>query len=394
MPRAFALINPKLKDSAYPFVNLAGAGVALKFALALDLLTQGDGVDTVLKELFEMAAIGTVADVVPLVSENRVIVKNGLKFLSRTRNLGLRALLRKVGIEDGDVVTEEDISFKIAPRINAAGRMGKPEVAFKLLEAEDEVSASTMVEELEKYNQQRKEIEEKPTVEIMGCIENSRFKKDRVLVLGSDKWYKGVVGVVASKLCRYYHKPVIIFSINREEGKGYGSGRSLLDWNLFSLVKGCDGFLESFGGHSVAVGMVIKSEKIPEFREAINRLAMKRKGEEEDFDETFMIDVKTDLSLFGTSFKRYYEMLKPFGVENPKPIFWSEGLRVKRIYSSIGGNYWIELSDSTRTMTFFLKYREMELLPLKGGEVLDVLYTIGWLKEDEIKFIIEDYKIH
>lgn len=324
IPDAYCLLNPKQPDCPYPFKRLAGVGVAFKLLQALTLKMRFH-----MRELIEsycdLVAIGTVADVMPLVGENRVLVKKGLELLSYTMNKGVRALADVAEIDLSNVQTGT-IGFMIAPRINAAGRMGDPRCAVELLLATDEMSAKRYAEELNRENQERQETEISIMEEAMDLIENTpSFQDDYVLVLSHNGWHHGIIGIVASKLSERFHKPCILISTDEETGKG--SGRSIRSFNLFKALEYSQELLQKFGGHDLAAGLSIRPDKIEEFRKTINAYA-KENLTEDDFTPILYIDSELPPEYINMNTAERLSVLEPYGMGNACPRFFARNLTV------------------------------------------------------------------
>jgi single-stranded-DNA-specific exonuclease len=322
LPRALAVLNPVLDGSGYPDKFLAGVGVVFKLIQALwEGGPQGsDGLQYYLKPV----AIGTVADVAPLKGENRILVRHGLDGLADISNTGLRKLIEACGIGRRRI-NEGDIGFRIGPRINAAGRMGDADLAVRLFFA-PEAEASEIVARLERLNTRRQAEEDKIFKEAVRKIDerglDGRYK---FLVLGSPGWHRGIIGIVASKLKDHYHRPVLLFSY--EDGKAHGSGRSISEFPLIECLDECREFFQSYGGHPMAVGCVLDSSRLPQFKAAVNAIASARISDD-DLKRKVRIDARLALAEVGESFLEHYRRLLPFGVGNPRPIFLSEEVEV------------------------------------------------------------------
>ena len=277
---AVAVLNPKRGDDEYEFDALAGVGVAFKLVLAL-AMNMGLNTSEVFDKYVELAAIGTIADVVPLTSENRVIVEKGLALLQNPSRCGIKALLEVSGVADKKVTTAT-VAFALAPRINAAGRLSTATTAVELLLTENEVTAAEIARELDASNKERQQTELEIHQEAIAMIESDKdFEKKNVIVLAKEGWHNGVIGIVASRLVEHFHRPCILISL--DNGKGKGSGRSVGNFNLFNALTACEPFLTNFGGHAVAAGLGINEDKLAEFDEAINKYAKDNLTAEIDF---------------------------------------------------------------------------------------------------------------
>lgn len=328
---AVAVVNPKRPEDEYGFDGLAGVGVAFKLMLAV-VMKLGLNTGEYFNKYVDIAAIGTIADVVPLVDENRVIVSKGLELLQEPKRPGLRKLFEVAGVADKKV-TASTIAFSLAPRLNAAGRLGTAVTSVELLLTHNEGKALEIAAELDRENRERQETEQKIFEEIMEMIsKDSAFNKRKVIVLASEGWHNGVIGIVASRLVERYYKPTILISI--EDGRGKGSGRSIEGFNLFDALSACDDLLTTFGGHAVAAGLSINEEQIDDFREKINKYA------DSVLKEDSMIPVvKLDCLLGGKNLNlataRLIAGLEPYGMGNERPVFGIKNARVINV-SAVG----------------------------------------------------------
>lgn len=310
LPVALAIIHPKLMNSTYPFRELAGVGVAFKLAHAL--------FGRVPEHLLELAAIGTIADLVPLVGENRLIAKRGIDLLKRTKNLGLQALLKITGA-DPSSVNEESIGFLIGPRINAAGRLESADIAVDLLLTTDPYEAEAIAEEIEELNKQRQAIVSEMAREAIREVEEHfPIHENSVIVVGKQGWNAGVIGIVASKLVERFYRPAIVLSLDEEKGLAKGSARSIVGFDLFKNLSTCRDILPHFGGHPMAAGMTLSIEDIDLLRKRLNQLAIEQLNEE-DFIPVTQLDGEISLEEVNLAAIEEMQMLSPFGVDNPKP---------------------------------------------------------------------------
>ena len=333
LPPAYAIINPKRRDSQYPYQDLAGVGLTYKFA--------GYLLDSLLEEELDLVCLGTIADVVPLIGENRIIVKEGLKRLNNTKRPGLRALMEVSGIKNKAVNTEY-VSYILAPRINACGRLGSCEDALSLLLCDSEPEGFLLAKELHAKNQERSRIEAKVMAEALSRLESGiDFAKERVIILYQENWHPGVLGIVAAKLTEKFHRPAIIVSFIN--GIGKGSGRSIENFHLFEGLYECRQYLEGFGGHKRACGLSILEHNIEHFRKEINRIALE-KLRPEDLLPNLAIDMHVELSDLNSKLLDELNLLEPFGQANPKPLFSSSNLKVKSKPAVLGRNtlkFWV-----------------------------------------------------
>jgi single-stranded-DNA-specific exonuclease len=310
LPDAFAIVHPKLEDSTYPFRELAGVGVAFKLAHAL--------YGSIPTHLLDIVVIGTVADLVSLTGENRLIVKHGLLKMKNTTNVGLRALFKLTGVNP-TTINEETIGFMLGPRINAAGRLESADIAVDLLLTEDPDEAMSIAEEMEQLNKQRQAIVNKITEEAIKEVEEHYpISENSVLVIGKEGWNAGVIGIVASKLVERFYRPTIILSFDQEKGLAKGSARSIVGFDLFKNLSTCREILPHFGGHPMAAGMTLKLDDVAELRERLNTLAFQQLTKE-DFIPVVNIDCAVALDEIDLTAIEQMQMLSPYGVDNPKP---------------------------------------------------------------------------
>jgi single-stranded-DNA-specific exonuclease len=319
LPPALAVINPKRHDCAYPDKNLAGVGVALKLVQAL--CTRADRARW-LPAFVKIAAIGTLADVVPLVGENRVIAKLGLASLSTSRHtVGLRALLEASGLM-GRTIDSYQVAFMLAPRVNAAGRMSTPDIATRLLLATDEAAgdeARALAQQLNEENLRRQQEEADLVSQAKTAIETDpSIGAHNVLVVGGDGWHRGVIGIAASKLVDSYHKPAIVLSVDGDVA--HGSCRSIPDFDMLDALERCSDLFLRFGGHRQAAGLTMEAARVPEFRARINRHA-DEVLEPDQLRPRLRIDGALNLRQITQDLVSGLDALAPFGLANPRPVF-------------------------------------------------------------------------
>jgi single-stranded-DNA-specific exonuclease len=365
LPPALAVINPKRHDCPYPDKYLAGVGVALKLVQALCRQT---GRESWLPGFVKVAAIGTLADVVPLVGENRIIAKVGLDLLSRgPHKVGLRSLLDVAGLS-GKTIDSYHISFMVAPRVNAAGRMSTPDIATRLLLASDEASsgeARSLALQLDGENLRRQEEEAQILAAARKIVQTDPDIGARsVLVVAGDGWHRGVIGIVASKLVDAFHRPAIVFSV--DGGLAHGSCRSIPSFDMLGALERCASLLLRFGGHRQAAGLAIEAGRIRELRTAINAVADETLGPE-DLMPRLRID--GDLSFRGITggVAAGVASLAPFGAGNPRPVFAATG---------------VEIVDGPRR----LKERHLKMALKQDGRIFR---AIAWRSADRHDYIAE-----
>jgi single-stranded-DNA-specific exonuclease len=363
LPPALAVINPKRHDCTYPDKHLAGVGVALKLVQAL---CDRAGKGKYLPAFVKIAAIGTLADVVPLVGENRVIARLGLASLSRgPHTIGLRALLEASGLT-GKTIDSYQVAFILAPRVNAAGRMSTPDIATRLLLAKDEAlgdEARALAQQLNDENLRRQQEEAELVVDARKAIENDpAVGAHNVLVVGGPGWHRGVIGIAASKLVDAYHKPAIVLSIDGDVA--HGSCRSIPDFNMLGALEHCSDLFVKFGGHHQAAGLTMDAARVPEFRARVNAYA-DDVLEPDQLRPRLRIDGPLSLKSINHDLMRDLDAMGPFGMANPRPVFHATG---------------VEIVDGPRTlkerhlkMTFSQEGRRFRAIAWRAAERAELL---------------------
>lgn len=321
LPKALAIVNPKQKDDNYPFKMFAGVGVAFKVlsALAIEFNLE----KTSYLDYLDIVAIGTISDIVPLLDENRIISKAGLKMISNTKNEGIKALLKVINFKDIDSTM---VSFGMAPRINACGRMGDAVVAVKLLLEEDEEKANLLAKKLDSLNVQRQEVEKNIFEEAVNVIENDGYNKKNSIVLYNENWHNGVIGIVASRLVNIYNKPVILFTKENEDIRG--SGRCPNGFSLYEALTLSKEYLIQFGGHELAAGMSIEEKNIAKFREEFEKIVSQNM---KDLVQVIDVDMEIKKCDLNIELLKDINKIKPYGQSNNTPLFLYKGLKVTSI---------------------------------------------------------------
>ncbi len=329
-PPALAVINPKRRDCPAGLQNLAGVGVAFFLLICLRTHLRQKGFwqqrpEPNLKNYCDLVALGTVADMVPLTEENRILCKTGMKLIPSGRRPGLTALLQASAIHN-NLLDSDDIAFRLAPRLNAAGRMDHAARAVELLIAKDMDIAGKTAHTLNLLNQKRRQIEQGIFADIQQFLENnSSILHQRSVVLSDPGWHAGVLGIVASQIVNTYYRPVVL--ITTQDGFGTGSGRSVAGLNLYDALASCKPYLESFGGHSMAAGLKIRQENIPDFQKAFEGV-IQRISQPEDLTPTLKIDTELDFDTISDMLVNELEALMPFGTGNPEPLFMTADVSV------------------------------------------------------------------
>lgn len=312
LPEAVAVVDPRRSDDASPFKSLCGAGVAFKLCAALE----GCAPEELLEMYGELAALGTVADVMPLVGENRILVREGLALLQETMRPGLQALLESGGYA-GRPVTADTVSYGLAPRLNAAGRMDNAAVALKLLLCGDEDQAAGIAARLAEINTERQQAEQEVFAAACRLLEQDPARlRDRVLIVAGEDWHPGVIGIVAARLMERYNRPAIAISLH--EGEGRGSGRAPDPFDLHGALAACAGHLIRFGGHAAAAGLEIEEEQLPAFRQAVNAWAAEHAPRPKP--AALPLDAAVTLEELTLEQVQQLQQLAPFGRENPTPV--------------------------------------------------------------------------
>ena len=416
IPAAVAVVNPHRPDCPYPFKDLAGVGVTFKLLCALEeTLTGADritAVNTVALSCADLIAIGTIADVMPIVGENRLIVKLGLEMIEKRPRPSLAALIEAVnakgdqrdrGYKKKQQITSSFIGFTVSPRINAVGRVRSASLAVEFLLSETPERAREFADVLCEANRERQEEENRIVRDAFAMIEAQHdFEKDPVIVLSSDEWHHGVIGIVASRITDRFGLPSILVSFEgREEPYpspddiGKGSGRSVKGLNLFEALSSCEDILPKYGGHELAAGLSIRREDFPAFRERINEYARKRLTR-----DTLIPTLDADCELSGEdlslSLEEQIEKMEPFGVGNPTPYFVSRGFAVRQILPIGGGKHTKVLVGSGDQTFEAMFFRTPEsALDLYVGEMIDLFYSLGineYAGRRTLQLIVRDKK--
>ena len=329
LPPAYAIINPKQSGCPFPFKNLAGVGVAFNFIIALRATLRDEGFWKEkevpnLKEYLDLVALGTIADVVPLVDENRIFVKYGLMELTASTKPGIIALKEISGLNDVPI-NAGMVGYRLAPRINAAGRVGKGVDGVRLLTSESYDEAASIAKLLDDGNKERQGLEEVILREATEMVESGLISDRKSIVLASESWHPGVIGIVASRIAEKYYRPTVMIAI--KDGVGKGSARSIHSFMLYEGLKECSHLLNEFGGHDYAAGLSINEENIEKFSDAFERVAS-NKLSDEDMVPEMDIDATMDLNDVTEGLVKELDNLAPFGEANPEPLLCSTGLGI------------------------------------------------------------------
>ncbi len=382
MPRAYAIVHPRRPDSTYPFGELSGAGVAYKLAWRLATLASGsarvrEDLKALLLELLSLAALGTIADVVPLVGENRIIARYGLGRIQHSSFVGLRALVQASGL-DGENVDSQSVGFKLAPRLNACGRMGHASEAAELLTTHDPDRAKTIAHGLTAQNDARRAVEHEIFERACELAAAAGMDKDdrRAIVLADDSWHTGVVGIVCSRMVERFSRPCIL--LGREDGICHGSGRSIDGFSLHAALELCRDHLASFGGHDMAAGMKIQSDRLPAFVAAFTEVANQRIPASE-LCGCVEFDADSTLTELSVDVVQQLARLEPFGRENPPVRVRLRGLRIAeppRLMGATGKHLALRVRDDTGRWSRLVAWNwGARASEFRSGHAIDAVVT-------------------
>jgi single-stranded-DNA-specific exonuclease len=389
IPEAVSVLNPHQSGCAYPGKEIAGVGVIYNLAIALRRALRESGFfrkdEPNLGDYLDLVALGTVSDCASLTNVNRIFVKEGMKRMTKSKRPGIVALKEVSGISGG--VNSYDIGFKLGPRINASGRLQSAGVAVELLITEDLNKAKELAKILNQENSKRQNIEEDIFLEAVSEIESSpEFLSSNSIVLSSPNWHVGVIGIVATRLVEHYQKPSILISI-QETGIGKGSGRSVQGINIYSALSECNELFEQFGGHELAAGISIKEERINEFRKRFEKAVSKSGG---DFPFRIKIDDVLGLSEITDEVVSELELLAPFGIGNPEPVFLAKSLDVISERYFKDKHLSLKLKEKDRTFdAVWFNLKE----PVKIPNRIDLVFTPEfnvWNGKREVRLRIKD----
>ncbi|MCB5245763.1 MAG: single-stranded-DNA-specific exonuclease RecJ [Candidatus Cloacimonetes bacterium] len=376
LPNAVAIINPKLPGCTYPFPYLAGVGVAYKLLMAIYRIKGLETLENTLKYM-DLVAVGTIADIVPLIGENRIFAHIGLQHLIEKKNLGLNALVQIAGLKS-KVLDGSDIVFGLAPRINAAGRMGSASLAVELLISRDFEQSKELAESVERLNSLRQQEDQKTFQEACEIIEKKYSSLESVpcIVISSDDWHPGVIGIVASKLAERYYRPVLMISF--KEGCGCGSGRSVADFDLFGALKNVEHNLPSYGGHKYAVGFTILQEYLDRFENELCRYAADHL-QLEQLKPSLAIDYEIELYNINEFLLDWIERFAPFGPENTRPIMLTRNVSIAGYPYTVGRNHLKLKVVKDGVQLDLIGYNLGDYLPLlKKNMEIDIAYTLEY----------------
>jgi len=382
LPKAFAIVNPKQEDCPYPFKDLAAVGLVYKLVYALTKKHK--------QKYLELVTLGTIADVAPLLGENRIIVKQGLDYLNQSSCLGIKALIKESGLKDKEI-NPGRVSFILAPRINASGRVDSAEASLNLLLAQSQEEAAEIARNLNEHNRNRQKIGDNVMREAMDLVERTvNFKDHHVIVLSKENWHLGVLGIVASRIAERYFRPTIIISL--KDGKGKGSGRSIQGFHLYNALTECSAHLLEFGGHSHAVGLNIEKDKLKDFNDSLNNIAKERIILDE-LRPSIDIDAQLPLSRIEKGLINDCDLLGPFGKGNPRPVFCTHSLIIKSNAMILGRDtikFWVTDGEFTfQAIGFGFKDIASYIVPKTK---IDLAYTLSLDNWKDINSILLEVK--
>ena len=393
LPPALAVLDPLKPGCQYPFKYLSGAGVAFKLAQGV---SERIGKRDLPLQFLDLVALAGAADIVPLIDENRILVREGLERINREPRPGIAALIEASNITPGNL-TSGQVVFTIAPRINAVGRLGDAQRAVELLITKDKGEAVELAKILESENHQRRKIDENTFDSALEIIQNSfDLKEDAAIILHQEKWHQGVIGIVASRLVEKYYRPTIM--LTTVDGVAKGSARSISNFNIYEALKKCEDLLIHFGGHQAAAGLAVELEKIDEFRAKFNQV-VKESISEDDLLPEIHIDSKLKFSEITPKFLRIIDQFSPFGPRNMRPVFLSEEVEVANYPRIVGNNHLLVsirqgCSDRVFDCIGFNMGEYLELI--RNNHLINVVYTIEKSTRDGRtfpQFKLKDIKI-
>ncbi len=410
LPPADAIINPKRHDCTYPFKELAGVGVAFKLICACEMILKSkshlDSLKSTLDNFADLTAIGTIADVMPITSENRLIVNKGLYEIAHTKNVGLNALIDDAGIYSKSYkkkkISATTIGFVLAPKINAAGRMSTSRSAVELFMTDSLETAANLASELTQINKDRQVLENRILEEAIEKIEKTHdFEKEKIIILSDDNWHHGVIGIVASRITEKYNLPAILISFKNEghenlENLGKGSGRSIKSLNIVETLGKCSHLLLKYGGHELAAGLSIDRENFEEFKKEMNKHALLA-FENFDFSKSLEIDCEVSSDEISIDSVNEIAMLEPFGLSNPVPLFTTKNMIIASMVS-IGDNKHTKITLKKNGKYFIALYfgRPANSLPYVEGDVVDVVFNMDintFRNQQTVQLIARDLRL-
>ena len=396
LPDAVAILNPKRHDSTYPFKELCGCGVGFKFMQAF---AKNNGIPfSQLIPLLDFCAVSIAADIVSIMGENRILAFHGLKQLNQNPSIGMKAIIETCGLT-GREITMNDIIFRIGPRINASGRVQNGTETVDLLVEKDFKKAVALAMHINEYNDQRRDIDKQMTEEANQIVERLESQEHQpAIVLYDEGWKKGVVGIVASRMTEMYFRPTVVLSCNKEKGLATGSARSVAGYDIYDAIKSCRDLLENFGGHPYAVGLTLKIENIPEFKQRFQQYVEENihiEQTEASLDIEAVIDFKDITKKMHNDLKKF----APHGPDNPKPMFCTRGVYdygTSKVVGKQQEHIKLELVDSrsSNVMNGIAFGQSDAARYIKSKRSFNIVYTIedNIYKRSEVQLQIEDIK--
>lgn len=391
IPNAYAIVNPKQVDCNYPFDMICGCGVAFKLIQAL---TDKEEFKTSMYKYLEIVTLATICDIVPLVDENRIIVKNGIKLMKEGNNLGLRELIKVCGIE-ANKIGSSHIGYSVGPRINASGRLGYSYLGVQLFTTDSQEEAKEIANILESKNIERQMIESKMYKEAEEVMANDEsYKDDKVLVIAHEGWQHGVIGIVASKLTEKYYKPTVLLTIEGDEATG--SARSIKGFSIFEALESCKDLMNKFGGHDQAAGLALNRNNIMELKERINKIADYSLSEE-DLIENIKVEYELEEDSANLNLVDDLHKLEPFGMSNPSPRFIMRDLLLTNVYK-MGKNKQhlkiiVEDKKAYECVGFNMSYLADNF---EIGDKIDILFQLdenNFNNERKVQFLLKDIRL-
>ncbi len=396
LPDAVAILNPKLEDEPYPYKHLSGCGVGYKFMHGF-ALSNGLDVATDLEPLLDLVAVSIISDIVPITGENRILTYHGLKRINTSPSMGLRAIIKVCQLHNKKNINISDIVFKIGPRINASGRMQSGKEAVDLLVSRDVNEAYRKGREIDRYNEDRKELDKRITEEANTILQNHiDMANRRSIVIYNKDWHKGIIGIVASRFTELYYRPAVVLTLS--DGLATGSARSVQGFDIYKAVESCRDLLENFGGHTYAVGLSLKEEHIKEFTRRFEEYVAEN-IEPAQMMPQIDIDAYLDFSEITPEFIDLLRLFNPFGPGNNKPVFCTRQVTdygTSRLVGRSQEHLKLELVDSKsgRIMNGIAFNMRKHYEYIKAGKPFDICYTIEDNQRggDEVQILLKDIR--
>lgn len=390
IPKAYAVLNPKRPDCSYPFKGICGCGVCLKLIHGMS----GDSFYKDINKYLEIVSLATICDVMPVLDENRIIVKNGLEILGKGENIGMKSLVEICGLEEKKIKSSY-LGFQIGPRINASGRLGFSKLGVELFTTNNSYKAKELSVEMDEKNQERQYIESLIYKMVEDDIMKNGYYKDKVIVVSGEGWHHGIIGIVASKITEKYYKPCILLC--EEDGLAVGSARSIKGFDIFSAIYECRDLMEKFGGHNQAAGLTMKVSNIGVFRDKINKIADYTLNEE-DFIEEIKIEYEISPESITLDMVDGLHILEPFGIKNPTPYFMMRDCKVVSAYK-IGKekNHLKMVIDKGKEFNC-IGFSMAHLLDVfEEGDNIDIVFQIDdntYMDNRSVQLMIKDVRVN